>query len=64
MTEPEYRIDYTLLRRRDGEDDFTEIGFGASSAAGSVDSAAYDVESQIENRLWETQGDMPDPDEA
>lgn len=61
---PEYRITYTIERRPDSAADFTEIGFGSSHAAGTVDAAAYDVESQIQNRMWETDGGMPVPSEA
>lgn len=60
----EFRITYTIERRAGDGGDFTEIGFGSSSAAGSVDSAAYDVQAQIENRVWETTGDMPEPEQV
>ncbi|MDG4791960.1 hypothetical protein O7626_39800 [Micromonospora sp. WMMD1102] len=61
MPETEYRITYTIERRERGASDFTEIGFGSSHATGTVDAAAYDVESQIQNRQWETGDGMPDP---
>lgn len=61
---PDYRIDFSVQRRDDGEDDFTEIGFGSSAAHGTVNAAAYDVESIMQNRMWETQPGMPDPEEA
>lgn len=60
----EFRIDYTIHRRRSGENDFVEIGFGSTPAEGSVDAALYFAESAIQNREWETSGDMPDPSEA
>lgn len=60
---PDYRIDYTITRRRDGDEDFTEIGFGSSGAwsdpAQAIEMAAADVQ----NYGWETSGDMPDPQE-
>jgi len=58
----EYRIDYTITRRRDGEGDFTEVGFGSSGAWEKIDAAAYAMESDIQNRMWETSAGMPDPD--
>ena len=59
----EYRIDYTLQRRREGEDDFADIGFGSSGAQPDPGQAAHMVESDVANEQWETEGDMPDPKE-
>ncbi len=56
-----YRIEYSIQRRRGGED-FTEIGFGSSGHWSTVDQAAHILQSAVENREWETSGDMPDPD--
>lgn len=64
MTEQEYRIEFSVQRRADGEDDFTEIGFGSSGACGGVDQAAYAIESMVQNREWETRPGMPEPEEA
>lgn len=61
MAEIEYRIDYAITRRGPGDEDFKEIGFGSTVGAATVNAAVYDVESDIQNRLWETSGDMPDP---
>jgi hypothetical protein len=60
---PEYRITYSIERRDDGHD-FTEIGFGSSTAASTIEDALYAVQSQIQNREWETTDGMPDPSEA
>ena len=57
----EYQIDYTITRRDDGGEDFTEIGFGSSGAWERVDAALYAVESDVQNRQWETSPGMPDP---
>lgn len=57
----EYRIDYTILHQGPDDDDFKEIGFGSTCGAATVNAAAYDVDSDIQNRQWETSGDMPDP---
>jgi hypothetical protein len=57
----QYRIDYTITRRRDGEDDFTEIGFGSSGSAATPSDAAYAVQSAADNGDWETTPGMPDP---
>lgn len=58
-----FRINYAI-ERQDAGGDFIEIGFGASSTSSSVNSAVYDVQSQIQNREWETSDDMPDPSEV
>jgi hypothetical protein len=57
----DYRIEFTIQRRSPGEDDFTEVGFGSSGGMGSVNAAAYEVESLVQNRLWETEPGQPDP---
>jgi hypothetical protein len=60
----EFRIDYTITRRRAGEADFTEIGFGSSGTWSDVDQAVHIVSSEVQSRSWETSSDMPDPGEA
>ncbi len=59
----EFRIEFSITRRRDGEADFAEVGFGSSGAWQDVAGALYDVQSIVENRQWETSPGMPDPDE-
>ena len=55
-----YRITYSIERlRADGE--YEEVGFGSSFSHSTLDAAAYDVESFIQNRQWETTEGMPDP---
>ena len=58
---PMFRIDYQIGYRGPGDDDFREIGFGSTCGAATVNAALYDVESDIQHRMWETSGDMPDP---
>lgn len=60
----DYRINYVIERRLPGEDDFTEIGFGGSRMSDNPDGCAYDVESQVQNRQWETEPGQPDPSEV
>ena len=59
-----YRIDFTITRRRDGEADYTEIGFGSSDSWGSPEQAVHGVESVVQNRMWEISEGMPDPAEV
>ena len=61
--ETEYEILYQLGRRLPGENDFTEIGFGASSAWTTPGQCAHILMSDVQNYGWETEADMPDPDE-
>lgn len=60
----QFRIDYVIMRRRDGDDDFAEIGFGSSGAWSDIEQCAYMVESAVQNREWETGPGMPDPSDA
>ena len=59
----EYRIDYTITYRGPGDRDFNPIGFGASTARETVDAAAEEVASYVQNRLWETDPGMPEPED-
>lgn len=56
-----YRIDFTIQQRVDSSGEYLEIGFGSGSG-GSIESAAYDVETILQRREWETEPGMPDPD--
>lgn len=60
----EYRIEYSITRRRDDEDDFTEIGFGSSGAWHDLDACTHSIDSAVSNGEWETTGDMPSPDDV
>lgn len=59
----EYRIEYSIQRRTDDDDDFVEIGFGSSGAHDDMDAAAYALESMVTRGEWETEPGMPDPDD-
>lgn len=61
--ETDYEIVYTLRRRLPGEEDFTEVGFGASGMWSTPDECAHMVLSAVQNYDWETEAGMPDPDE-
>lgn len=60
----EYRVEFVVTRRAEGEDDFTEVGFGSSGAWSSIDQASHMAATAIECREWETTPGMPDPTEA
>ena len=57
----EYRVTFSVQSRPDDSADFEEIGFGSSFDNSSFDACAYDVETLLSRRVWETTGDMPDP---
>lgn len=59
VAEVQYRIEYTIVRDQGGVE--AEIGFGSSGGWSSIDGAAYAMESDIQNRQWETTVGMPDP---
>jgi hypothetical protein len=63
MGETEYRVDYTITRRKPGEEDFKKIGFGSSGAWPDVEQAVSMVEADVQNYQWETSRKMPDPQE-
>lgn len=56
-----YRMDFSIQRAGDEGGDYEEIGFGASFSRETIDAALYDVDSIIQNDMWETSGDMPEP---
>lgn len=60
MTGREYRIEYTIQATDDGGD-WADIGFGSSGSWSDIDAALYAVQSEVQNRHWETEPGMPDP---
>lgn len=60
----EFQIDFSLQRRKEGEEDFTEIGFGSSAAWSDLDQAVHIVSSMVQNGVWETEKDMPQPEDV
>lgn len=63
-TASEYRIEFSIQRRQDDEDDFTEIGFGSSGSWSDLAACTHSIDSGVTNGEWETDGDMPDPDDV
>jgi hypothetical protein len=61
---PEFRIEYSIQQAANEDEKFVEIGFGSSGSWSTVNSALYAVDSQVQNRQWETEPGMPDPDEV
>jgi len=63
MSETQYRIEYTIIRSETGlqEDDGVEIGFG-SAQSDAIGGALHDIDSDIQNRMWETEPGMPNPE--
>lgn len=49
----EYRIDFAILRRDSGEEDFTEIGFGSTAAESSIEQAGFAAHGHIQNDEWD-----------
>lgn len=63
MTEPEFRIEFTIQRAEKFGAEFVEVGFGSSGASDSVASAAYALSAQLQNQQWETEPGMPNPED-
>lgn len=53
IRQAEYRIDFSIMRRLPGEDDFTEFGFGSTTAESSIDEAAHMAMSALQNDGWD-----------
>ena len=59
----EFRIEFSIQRKRPGDDDFEEIGFGSSGAWADLDMCTHMLDSDVSHGIWETSDGMPDPDE-
>lgn len=64
MSTPEYRIDFSIQRREEDEEDFTEIGFGSSGAWDDLAACTHMIDSGVSNWEWETEPGQPDPGEV
>jgi hypothetical protein len=60
----DFRIEYQIQRRTEGDDDFVEIGFGSSGEWHSIDQCAHMLSSAVGNGEWETEPGQPDPDDV
>lgn len=60
----DYRIDFTITRRTEDDDDFVEIGFGSSGEWSTPAQAAEMLAAGVEHYEWETSAGMPDPDDV
>lgn len=60
--ETEYRIEFTIQRKRPGDEDFTDIGFGSSGGWHGIDAAENIAGATIQNYEWETSAGMPTPE--
>lgn len=49
----EFRIDFSIMRRREGEEDFAEYGFGSTTAENSIDMASHMALSCLQNEEWD-----------
>lgn len=64
MSDPEFRIEYTIQRCDEDGGDFYDVGFGSSGGWNGINAALYAVESAVQNREWETEPGMPEPRDA
>ena len=53
MSETEYRIDFTITKRDPEDEDFIEVGVGASGTWKTLDECALEVSALIQNNEWE-----------
>lgn len=59
-----YRIEYQIQRREEGDEDFTEIGFGSSGGWVDLEACTHALDSAVTNGEWETEAGQPDPDDV
>ena len=64
MSRYEYDITYAIRRRSDEDDDYTEIGFGATGGWSTPEQAVHTLASAVAHYEWETEPGMPDPDDV
>ncbi len=57
----EYRIEFSVQRRRVEDDDFVEIGFGSSGSWDDLGVCSHMVNTIVQGREWQTTGTMPAP---
>ena len=62
--ETEYIVEYTIYRRRPGDDEAAEIGFGSSGAWSTIDACAHMVSTDLGSGAWEFEDDHPHPDDV
>ncbi|WP_157410984.1 hypothetical protein [Actinoplanes rectilineatus] len=60
----DFRITFSIERRLPDESSYSEVGFGTSASASTVDDAAYQLLSAVQNGEWETGPGMPNPSEV
>ena len=48
----EYRIEFSITKREEGEEDFTEFAFGYTGANSTIDDAGLEAHSAIQNSEW------------
>lgn len=61
---PRYRVEFSVQQCEDGEDDFTEIGFGSSGSWDDLEAAAHMTHTMLQTQDWETAPGMPEPRHA
>lgn len=49
----DYRIDFSIMKREDGEEDFTEFAFGSTMSSSTILEAGFDAHAGIQNEEWD-----------
>lgn len=49
----DYRIDFSIMRRKAGEEDFTEYAFGSTMSSSTIQEAGFDAHAAIQNEEWD-----------
>lgn len=49
----DYRIDFSIMWRKRGEEDFTEYAFGSTASSSTIREAGDDAHAAIQNEEWD-----------
>ncbi|WP_341856403.1 hypothetical protein [Brachybacterium sp. GPGPB12] len=49
----DYRIDFSIMRREEGEEDFSEYAFGSTASSETIQEAGFDAYAAIQNEEWD-----------
>lgn len=55
------RIDYSIMAQLEDGGDFEEVGFGGTSECASLAECAHEINSNLQNDIWESTGEHVDP---
>lgn len=49
----DYRVDFSIMKRETGQEDFTEFAFGSTMSSTTIQEAGFDAHAAIQNEEWD-----------